>query len=134
MLHFRLVVPALALLGLVACDSNRPPVAATAPAASAAVPVAPAALQVVADRSLVCMVNDQFMGRPQIPVDVGGKTYLGCCEACKSRLATDAAVRQAIDPVTQAPVDKATAVIGQRPDGSVLYFASEDSLRRYAVR
>jgi YHS domain-containing protein len=128
-----LVVPALALLVVGACDSNRPAAPPPAPVASAAPPAAPAGLQVVADRSLVCMVNDTFMGRPQIPVDVGGKTYFGCCEACKGRLASDAAVRQAVDPVTQAPVDKATAVIAQRADGTVLYFASEDSLRRFTA-
>ena len=71
------------------------------------------------------------MGRPQIPVDVAGKTYFGCCPACKDRLGNDAAIRQAVDPATKSPVDKATAVIAQRSDGSVLYFASQETFTRY---
>ena len=39
--------------------------------------------------------------------------------------------RRARDPVTGEPVDKAKAVIVQDPAGKVLYFASEDTLRRY---
>lgn len=92
---------------------------------------APAAgLQVVETRE-VCMVNDRFFAREQIPVEVDGKTYYGCCEGCKKRLAEDEAIRQANDPVTGHPVDKATAVITARPDGSVLYFSSEETLARY---
>ena len=30
----------------------------------------------------VCMVNDRFMGVKQIPIDVDGTTYFGCCEGC----------------------------------------------------
>ena len=89
-----------------------------------------AALEVVETRE-VCMVNDRFFAREQIPVEVGGKTYYGCCEGCKKRLAEDEAIRQAKDPVTGEPVDKATAVIAARPDASVLYFASEETLARY---
>ena len=77
------------------------------------------------------MVNDQFMGRAQIAVVVDGKTYFGCCPACKEKLETQAGYRTAKDPVTGAAVDKASAVIAQDASGKVLYFASEDSLRRY---
>lgn len=89
-----------------------------------------AELQVV-KTSEVCMVNDRFFGREQIPVEVEEKTYYGCCEGCKKRLAEDEAIRFATDPVTGERVDKATAVIAARPDGSVLYFQSEESLKRY---
>jgi len=51
--------------------------------AKAAVSIIPAS-EVKA--SEVCMVNDRVMGKPQIPVEVEGKTYYGCCEGCKSRL------------------------------------------------
>lgn len=87
-------------------------------------------LQVV-ETSEVCMVNDVFFARPQIPVEVEGKTYYGCCQACEQRLAEDAGIRRAVDPVTGEAVDKATALIAARPDGSVLYFADEKSLERY---
>jgi YHS domain-containing protein len=120
-----LVAGALALDASVsaAAPPSRP--ATTAKAATAA------SLQVVADPSTVCMMNDRVMGHPQIPVVVEGKTYYGCCAMCKDRLNQDAAARTATDPVTGKSVDKAKAVIAQRPDGSVLYFESKATLRRY---
>lgn len=94
-------------------------------------PSLPAGLSRVTDVSEVCMVNNQFMGRPQIPVEVDGKTYFGCCEMCRGRIANEPEVRTAQDPVTGEPVDKATAIIVQDAAGKLLYFASEDTLRRY---
>lgn len=85
----------------------------------------------VTDASQVCMVNDQFMGRVQIPVEVEGRTYYGCCAMCKDKLTQQPAMRTARDPVTGEMVDKAKAVIVQDASGKVMYFASEDSLRRY---
>jgi YHS domain-containing protein len=114
------------------------PAAATAvPVASEAAPAeAPAAeaqapaLTVVPNHE-VCMVNDRFFARKQIPVEVEGKTYYGCCAACKDRLAQDRTVRYAVDPVSGDEVDKATAVIAAAADDTVLYFASEESFRKY---
>ena len=83
------------------------------------------------DPTLVCMVNDQFMGKAQIPVQVDGKTYFGCCPMCKGRLEQDPTVRAAKDPTTGEAVDKATAVIAQDPTGRVHYFASEKNLHAY---
>ncbi|HKV10139.1 MAG TPA: TRASH domain-containing protein [Thermoanaerobaculia bacterium] len=79
----------------------------------------------------VCMVNNQVFEKDQIPVQVGGKTYYGCCEMCKERLAKDADARTGVDPVTGKKVDKATAVIVAQTDGSVLYFESEKTLQQY---
>lgn len=79
----------------------------------------------------VCMVNNTVFEKDQIPVEVDGKTYFGCCEMCKGRLAKDAAIRKAVDPVSGNEVDKATAVIGAGPDGKVLYFESEETFSRY---
>lgn len=79
----------------------------------------------------VCMVNNQIFEKDQIPIAVQGKTYYGCCEMCKERLAKDANARTATDPVTGQTVDKATAVIAARADGSVLYFESEKTLEKY---
>lgn len=84
--------------------------------------------------SLVCMVNNRFMGKPQIPVLVGGKTYFGCCEMCKGRLETDRNARVATDPITGANVDKADSVIGKDEAGAVLYFENEANLKRYQTR
>jgi YHS domain-containing protein len=79
----------------------------------------------------VCMVNNQVFDKDQIPIQVSGKTYYGCCEMCKERLAKDAEARTAVDPVTGKKVDKATAVIAALPDGKVLYFESETTLAQY---
>jgi YHS domain-containing protein len=80
---------------------------------------------------MVCMVNDTLFPREQIPVEVDGKTYFGCCEMCKGRLASDASLRSAKDPVSGVSVDKALAVIGAAPDGRVQYFLSEETFSRY---
>ena len=86
----------------------------------------------VADPSEVCMVNDQYMAKPQIAVAVGERTYYGCCEMCKGRLMSDPTARTARDPVSGATVDKAIAVIARTSTGKVLYFESEATLGRYA--
>jgi YHS domain-containing protein len=110
-------------------SARKPALPAPAPAHAPA----PAVVK-VADRSLVCMVNDQDMGKAQIPVVVEGKTYYGCCAMCKERLAKDANARTGVDPVSGKSVDKAKAVIGKRPDGTVVYFETEANLKKYAAR
>ena len=122
---------ALALmLGCGALVLAQDPAAAAPPSRPASAP----AVQLVTDASTVCMMNDRVMGVPQIPVVVEGKTYYGCCAMCKERLANDAATRKAVDPVTGRSVDKAKAIIGRHPDGTVLYFESKATLRRYRGR
>jgi YHS domain-containing protein len=130
----------LGAFALTACQARRdaPTAGMTVGSAALAGPTAvpreseSAGLTVVADTSQVCMVNNQFMGRPQIPVEVDGKTYYGCCAMCKGRLQSDAAARTAVDPVTNAPVDKASAVIGKTATGSVVYFANLEHFQTYA--
>ncbi len=121
-------VSILLVAGALALDAS---VSAAAPPSRRATAAAAPSVQVVADPSTVCMMNDRVMGNPQIPVVVEGSTYYGCCAMCKDRLAQDATARTATDPVTGKSVDKAKAVIAQRPDGSVLYFESKATLRRY---
>jgi YHS domain-containing protein len=82
----------------------------------------------------VCMVNDTAFPKDQIPVQVDGKTYFGCCEMCKGRLAQDPTARSAVDPVSGKAVDKATAVIGATSDGKVLYFESQKTFDQYSKR
>lgn len=82
--------------------------------------------------NLVCMVNNDYMGREQIEVEVNGKTYYGCCEMCEQRLPVDGTVRIAIDPISQQEVDKADAVIavtGER--GQVSYFENKENYQKY---
>jgi YHS domain-containing protein len=82
---------------------------------------------------LVCMINNQFMDKPQIPVEVEGTTYYGCCEMCKTKLAEDPSSRAAVDPVSGATVDKAHAVIGKTSTGAVFYFENERNLAAYVA-
>jgi YHS domain-containing protein len=125
---------AIVLAGALGASAMQAPVKPAAAPAAPGKADAPATVQKVADPALVCMVNDMDMGKAQIPVVVEGKTYYGCCAMCKERLAKDAAVRSAVDPVSGKKVDKAKAVIGKRPDGSVVYFESDANLRAYAKR
>lgn len=37
---------------------------------------------VLIPQSRVCMVNNTVFDKPQIPVQVEGKTYYGCCGGC----------------------------------------------------
>lgn len=83
------------------------------------------------ETKMVCMINEHAMGKEQIPIEIEGRTYYGCCDMCKKALAADAAKRVAVDPVSGKQVDKATAVIAAQEDGRVFYFESEASLAKY---
>jgi len=83
--------------------------------------------------SLVCFVNNKFMGINQIPVEFEGKTYYGCCEDCVAKINNMREVRYAKDPLTGKEVDKALAYIVLSPQGNndVLYFESEQNYRAF---
>ncbi|HXR18210.1 MAG TPA: hypothetical protein VN777_18590 [Terriglobales bacterium] len=83
------------------------------------------------DGRMVCMVRNHAFDEPQIPIEIKGKTYYGCCEMCKNMLAKDRRQRVAIDPVSRKKVEKATAVIGVGANKGVLYFENEANLERY---
>lgn len=125
-----ILVPVL-ILGALGCARDDGQPRATTETATAVAAALPAGMARVSDPSQVCMVNDQFMGRAQIPVVVEGRTYYGCCPMCKEKLEKQTEMRVAHDPVTGEEVDKAKAVIVQDPAGKVLYFASENTLRRF---
>ena len=114
-------------------DASRTGNNAHAPAASSARTVAQAQVMPV-EPDKVCMVNNQHFGTVQIPVDVDGKTYYGCCEGCKATLAEDAQARTAVDPVSGRSVDKALAVIGAYRDGQVEYFENAENLEAWNRR
>jgi YHS domain-containing protein len=79
----------------------------------------------------VCMVNNAIFDKEQIPVEVEGKTYYGCCQMCKQALNDKRELRVAVDPVSGKEVDKAKAVIAALADGSVLYFENEENFKKY---
>ena len=83
------------------------------------------------ETKMVCMINEHAMGKEQIPIEIEGRTYYGCCDMCKKALAADATKRVAVDPVSGKQVDKATAVIAAQEDGRVFYFENEASLAKY---
>ncbi len=119
-------------LGVAACSNDSSPASQSPSSSSTQVAaVLPAGMTRVSDPSQVCMVNNQFMGKPQIPIAVEGRTYYGCCAMCKDRLGNEPGARTAQDPVTGETVDKASAVIIQDATGKVKYFASEETLGRY---
>lgn len=84
------------------------------------------------ENKYVCMVNDRYFENVQIPVPVGDKTYYGCCQGCVETLKNDPDSRTATDPVSGAQVDKATAITGALPDGTVRYFESKANLNAFA--
>lgn len=86
------------------------------------------------ETSHVCMVNNEDMGKPQIPVKVGDQTYYGCCKMCVGTLNNDRKARFAIDPVSGNEVDKAKAVIGAKPNGEVVYFENEKDFQAFRLK
>lgn len=130
---FKFALALLTALPAVACE--RAPaadeVAHSQPSAANHV-VTTSQLTRVTNPSEVCMINNRFMASPQIPVAVDGKTYYGCCAGCKAKLESDPSARQAVDPVTKKPVDKALAVLGRTTAGEVFYFENEGTFTRFA--
>lgn len=79
----------------------------------------------------VCMINDQIYDKEQIPVEVEGKTYYGCCKMCEATLKNDPNSRESIDPVSNRKVDKAESVIGATQNGGVYYFENKTNLLNF---
>jgi YHS domain-containing protein len=71
----------------------------------------------------VCMVNDRYMYVDQIPIEVNGITYYGCCEDCVMKIQKNIGdVRYAKDPVSGNKVDKASAIIVQNKNSGMVYY------------
>lgn len=103
--------------------------------AAADAPLAPGALSRISDHGGVCMLSNRYLGeRADVPIDVEGKTYRGCCANCAARLGSQPEARTASDPVTGKRVDKATAVLARDANNRVYYFENEATLESYAAR
>ena len=89
----------------------------------------------IVENEKVCMVNDRYMTVKQIPIDVKGITYWGCCEMCVKKLQENiAGVRFAKEPNTGKEVDKANAIIVQnKENGTVFYFDSKASAENFII-
>ncbi|KAA8476255.1 hypothetical protein BDE36_1250 [Arcticibacter tournemirensis] len=88
------------------------------------------------EASKVCMVNDKYMNTDQIAIEVDGKIYYGCCQACINTIRDNQASHMAKDPQTNEQVDKATAFIVVEPGSKdeVLYFKSLENAQKYFSR
>ena len=81
---------------------------------------------------LVCMVNDAYMGKLQMPVPVNGKTYYGCCQMCVKTLNNNDEARMGIDHFSKQRVDKTEAfIVLMDVEGKVAYFESEDNFKKF---
>jgi YHS domain-containing protein len=77
----------------------------------------------------VCMVNDRYMYVDQIPIEVDGITYYGCCEDCVMKIQKNIGdVRYAKDPVSGNKVDKASATIVQNKNNGIVYYFKTKTL------
>lgn len=81
----------------------------------------------------VCMVNDRFMGVDQIPIEVSGIMYYGCCENCVEKLQKNLEdVRFGSNPLNNKKVDKASAIIVQdKSSGGVFYFDTKEDAKKF---
>ena len=82
----------------------------------------------------VCMVDDVFQGDyPTLATSVGNKTYYGCSAKATRDLVAIDSLRVAVDPISKAKVDKASALIAIHPDkdGKVMYFGSKETFNKY---
>jgi YHS domain-containing protein len=83
-------------------------------------------------KELVCMVNDAYMGKPQIPILVNGKTYYGCCDMCVKKLNEQEDARIGTDPQSGKKVDKVDAfIVLLDKQGTVGYFESQKTYEAF---
>lgn len=86
----------------------------------------------LADRTRVCMLQDTLQAQAGLAYEHQGKTYYLCCGGCLAAFKAGAEqYSTAVDPVTRAIVDKATAPI-YAYRGHAYFFASEASLAQFA--
>jgi len=76
------------------------------------------------DPGIACMVTDKVMGKPQIPVDVRGKTCCGCFKNCLGKLKGTPSIGYSKDPVSGKMADKSGAFIFEGAEGEAIYFES----------
>jgi YHS domain-containing protein len=83
--------------------------------------------------SQVCMLNDFVITEQEgVPYVYHRKVYYFCCAGCIRRFAANPQVfSQAVDPVNEQEVDKATAPL-YAVDGTVYYFSSGETLQAFA--
>ena len=78
-----------------------------------------------------CMGSNQAQEKAQNYAIVDGKPYYGCTDMCIANLRQNAGFRYSRDPVSGKKVDKATAIVGARKNGQLLYFETEENFLSY---
>jgi len=81
--------------------------------------------------SNTCMGSNQAQEKAQDYAIIDGKPYYGCTDMCIVNLRQNAGFRYGRDPVSGKKVDKATAIVGARKNGQLLYFESEKNFLTY---
>ncbi len=135
----QMIIGCLAVLSLMSCksESNKTETEIAKPVAEVATEnniITPQDYEIGSQvpNDLVCMVNDAYMGKAQIPVPVNGKTYYGCCEMCVGTLNNNETARIATDPFSNKPVDKTEAyIVLIEKEGKVGYFESKQNFLNY---
>lgn len=133
----RILLVSFAILSLISCNSKEKKTELPAPPSQEVITEnQPSTAPQIGSRvpnDWVCMVNDAYMGKAQIPVSVNGITYYGCCDMCVKTLNEQEQARTAIDPFSQQMVDKAEAfIVLTGVHGEVAYFESEANYLKYA--
>ena len=86
----------------------------------------------LADRTRVCMLQDNVQAQAGLEYVYQGRKYYLCCGGCLAAFKAKAEqYSTAVDPVTKGKVDKASAPI-YAYRGHAYFFASEDSLATFA--
>ena len=89
-------------------------------------------LQLVTDRSRICMRADEIVKQQNLAVEIEGKTYYALPRC--SLLMHRPGFRLAVDPISGRKVDKAGAVIGATAEGHVFYFENERNFKDFNSR
>jgi len=88
-------------------------------------------LEPIADPERVCMRADQVVDRPNVAVEIDGRTYYSLPH-CSTLLLNSPGFRYAVDPYSGNTVDKARATLAATGDGSaVFYFENPENLRSF---
>ena len=81
--------------------------------------------------SHTCMGSNQAQEKAQNYAIVDDKRYYGCTDMCIANLKQNWGFRYGLDPVSGKRVDKATALVGARKNGQLLYFETEENFLAY---
>jgi hypothetical protein len=91
---------------------------------------------IVLEHNKVCMASNVYMGEQQLAVTIAGRQYYSCSSHCTQQLQSRDSVRLVQDPYTKTLLDKSEAIITMSPERAraILYFATEDNMKKYLMK